>query len=109
MPDVLELLEQDGAELCRTLQRQYLTSCGESFSTLDQCAFAAEAMALGDVAECAASHIARAEDTSDSTTNGFYLGVVSALRKQRCHHSAQACPNGESADDSDLCGSDRDF
>ena len=23
------------------------------------------------------------------TTNGFYLGAVSALRKQRCHHSAQ--------------------
>ena len=49
-------------------------------------------MALGDVAECAASHTAWAEDTSDSTTNGFHLGAVSALRKQRCHHSAQACP-----------------
>ena len=49
-------------------------------------------MALGDVAECAASHTAWAEDTSDSTTNGFYLGAVPALRKQRCHHSAQACP-----------------
>ena len=82
----------DGEELCRALQRQYLTSCGESFETLDQCALAAEAMTLGDVAECAASHIARAEDTSDSTTNGFYLGAVPALRKQRCHHSAQACP-----------------
>ena len=23
---------------------------------------------------------------------GFYLGAVSALRKQRCHHSAHACP-----------------
>jgi len=92
VPEVLELLEQGGEELCRALQRQYLTSCGESFETLDQCAFAAEAMALGDVAECAASHTAWAEDTSDSTTNGFYLGAVSALRKRRCHHSAQACP-----------------
>ena len=92
VPEVLELLEQDGEELCRALPCLYLTSCGESFETLDQCAFAAEAMALGDVAECAASHTVWAEDTSDSTTNGFYLGVVSALRKQRCHHSAQACP-----------------
>ena len=41
VPDVLELLEQDGEELCRALQRQFLTSCGESFETLDQCAFAA--------------------------------------------------------------------
>ena len=41
VPDVLELLEQDGEEFCRALQRQYLTSCGESFETLDQCAFAA--------------------------------------------------------------------
>ena len=39
--DVLELLEQDGEELCRALQRLYLTSCGESFETLNQCAFAA--------------------------------------------------------------------
>ena len=92
VPEVFDLLEQDGEELCRALQRLYLTSCGESFETLDQCVFAAEAMALGDVAECAASHTAWAEDTSDSTTNGFYLGAVPALRKQRCHHSAQACP-----------------
>ena len=49
-------------------------------------------MALGDVAECAASQTVWAEDTPDSTTNGFYLGVVSMLRKQRCHHSAQAYP-----------------
>ena len=41
VPEVLELLEQDGEELCRALQRLYLTSCGESFETLDQCAFAA--------------------------------------------------------------------
>ena len=40
VPEVLELLEQDGEELCRALQRLYLTSCGESFETLDQCAFA---------------------------------------------------------------------
>jgi len=92
VPEVLELLEQGGEELCRALQRQYLTSCGESFETLDQCAIAAEAMALGDVAECAVSHTAWAEDTSDSTTNGFYLGAVSALRKRQCHHSALACP-----------------
>ena len=92
VPKVLELLEQDGEEFCRALQRQYRTSCGESFTTLDQCAFAAEVIALRDVEECAASHTAWAEDTSDSTTSGFYLGVVSALRKQRCHHSAQACP-----------------
>ena len=59
VPEVLELLEQGGEELCRALQRQYLLSCGESFETLDQCAFAAEAMALGDVAECAASHTRR--------------------------------------------------
>ena len=44
------------------------------------------------MAECAASHTVWAKDTSDSTTNGFHLGAVSALRKQRCHHSAQACP-----------------
>ena len=81
VPEVLELLEQGGEELCRALQRQYLTSCGESFETLGQCAFAAEVMAFGDVAECAVSHTAWAEDTPDS-----------ALRKQRCHHSAQACP-----------------
>ena len=74
------------------LQRLYLTSFGESFETLDQCAFAAEAMTLGEVAECAARHTSWAEDTSDSTTNEFYLGAVSALRKQRCHHSAQARP-----------------
>ena len=41
VPDVLGLLEQDGEELCRALQRLYLTSFGESFETLDQCAFAA--------------------------------------------------------------------
>ena len=41
VPEVLELLEQDGEELCRALQRPYLTSCRESFETLDQCAFAA--------------------------------------------------------------------
>ena len=41
VPEVLELLEQDGEELCRALQRLYLTSCGESFETLDHCAFAA--------------------------------------------------------------------
>ena len=31
VPEVLDLLEQDDEELCRALQRQYLTSCGESF------------------------------------------------------------------------------
>ena len=41
VPEVLELPEQDREEFCRALQRQYLTSCGESFETLDQCAFAA--------------------------------------------------------------------
>ena len=41
MPEVLELLEQDGEELCQALPRLYLTCCGESFETLDQCAFAA--------------------------------------------------------------------
>ena len=92
VPEALELLKQDGEELCRALQYLYLTSCGENFETLDQCAFAAEAMALADVAECAAGHTAWAEDTSDDTTSGFYLGAVSTLRKQRCHHSAQACP-----------------
>ena len=30
VPEVLELLEQDGEEFCRALQRQYLTSCGDS-------------------------------------------------------------------------------
>ena len=90
--EMLDLPEQDGEELCRALQRLYPTSCGESFETLDQCAFAAEVMALGDVAESAASHTAWAEDTSDSSTNEFYLGVVSTLRKKRCLHSAQACP-----------------
>ena len=64
VPEVLELLEQGGEELCRALQRQCLASCGENFETLDHCAFAAETMA----------------------------GAVSALRKQRCHHFAQACP-----------------
>ena len=92
VPEVLELLEQDGEELCRVLQCPCLTSLGESFETLHRCAFAAKAMALGEVAECAASRTAWAEDTSDYTTNGFYLGAVSTPRKQRCHHSAQACP-----------------
>ena len=91
-PEALELLEQDGEELCRALQCLYLTSCGKSFETLERCAFAAKAMALGEVAECTASHAVRAEDTSDSTTNEFCLGAVLTLRKQRCHHSAQACP-----------------
>ena len=49
-------------------------------------------MALGKVAECAASHTTWADDTFDYSTNGFYLGAVSTLRKQRCLHSAQACP-----------------
>ena len=71
VPEMPELPEQDD-----------LTFCGESFETLDQCAFAAEDMALGDVAECAASHTVWAKDTSDSITNGFYLGAVSALRKR---------------------------
>ena len=92
VPDVLELVEQDGEELCQALQCLYLTSCGGSFETLNQCAFAAEVTALGDVAECVASHTAWAEDTSDSATNGFYLGAFSALRKRRCDHSTQACP-----------------
>ena len=39
VPEALELLEQDGEELCQAL-RQYLTSCGKSFETLDGCAFA---------------------------------------------------------------------
>ena len=91
-PEVLELLEQDGEELCRVLQCPYLTSRGESFEALERCAFAAKAMALGEVAECTASHAVRAKGTSDSTTNEFCLGAVSTLRKQRCHHSAQACP-----------------
>ena len=81
VPEVLELPDQDD-----------LTFCGESFETLDQCAFAAEVVALGDVAECAASHTVWAENTSDSTTNEFCLGAVSTLRKRRCDHSAQACP-----------------
>ena len=89
VPDVLELLEQDGEELCRAIQCPYLTSRGESFETLDRCAFATKVMALGEVAECTASHTVWAEDTSDSTTNEFYLGAVSTLRKQRCHHSAR--------------------
>ena len=80
VPEMLELPEQDD-----------LTFFGESFETLDQCAFAAEVMALGDVAECAASHTVWVEDTSDSIADGFYLGAVLALRKQR-HRSAQACP-----------------
>ena len=92
MPEVLELLEQECEELCRVLQCPFLTSRGESFETLDRCAFAAKALTLGEVAECAASHTARAEDTSDSITNGFYLCAVPTLREQRCHHSAQACP-----------------
>ena len=58
VPEALELLEQDGEELCQALQCLYFPSCGESFETLDQCAFVAEVMALGDVAECAASHAA---------------------------------------------------
>ena len=91
-PEVLELLEQDGEELCRALQRLYLTSCGKSFEILERCAFATKAMALGELAECTASHTVRATDTSDSTTNEFCLGAVSTLRKQRCHHSTQACP-----------------
>ena len=33
VPEVFDLLEQDGEELCRALQRQYLASCGESFET----------------------------------------------------------------------------
>ena len=56
VPAVLELLEQDGEELCRALQCPYLTSRGESFETLDRCAFAANAMSLGDVPECTGSH-----------------------------------------------------
>ena len=96
VPEMLELLEQD------------LTFCGESFETLDQCAFAAEIRALGDVAECAASHTVWVKDTSDSITNEFCLGAVSALRKQRCLHSAQACSMESLADDSGLCGSDRE-
>ena len=81
VPEMFELPEQDD-----------LTFCGESFETLDQCAFAAEVMSLGDVAECAASHTVCAKDTSDSITNGFYLGAVPTLRKLQCDHSAQACP-----------------
>ena len=94
---MLELPEQDGEELCRALQRLYHTSCGESFGTMDQCASAAEVMALGDVAECAASHTAWAENTSDSSTNEFYLGVVCA-----------SVSYGEFADESGLCSSERD-
>ena len=41
VPEMLELLKQSNEELCRALQRQCLTPCGESFETLDQCAFAA--------------------------------------------------------------------
>ena len=40
VPEVLELLEENDEELCRALQCLYLTSFGESFETLDQCAFA---------------------------------------------------------------------
>ena len=92
LPEVPGLLEQDGEELCRALQCPYLTSRGESFETLDRCAFAAKAMALVEVVECTASHTAWAEDMSEFIMNEFYLGAVSTLRKQRCHHSAQACP-----------------
>ena len=106
--EMLELPEQDGEELCRALQRLYPTSCGESFETLDQCAFAAEVMALGDVAECAASHTAWAEDTSGSSTNEFYLGVVSTLRRATMPPLRASVSYGESADESGLCSSDRD-
>ena len=41
VPEGLELLEQDGEDFCRALQRQYFTTFGDSFETLDQCAFAA--------------------------------------------------------------------
>ena len=99
-------LNQWSSSIEEPLHQDDLTFCGESFETLDQCAFAAEIMALGDVAECAASHTVWAKDTSDSVTNGFYLGAVSALRKRRCDHSAQACPMRE-AQREDLQGVDR--
>ena len=91
-------LNQWSSSIEEPLHQDDLTFCGESFETLDQCAFAAEVMALGDVAECAASHTVWAEDTSDSVTNGFYLGAVSALRKRRCDHSAHGVSHGESVD-----------
>ena len=73
VPEVIELLKQDGEELFLALQRLYLTSSGESFETLDQCAFAAKAMALGEVAECAASHTVWVRDTSDFITNSSIM------------------------------------
>ena len=63
------------------MEQDDLTFCGWSFDTLDQSAFAAEVMTLRDVAECVSSHTVWAKDTSDSITNGFYVGAVSALRK----------------------------
>ena len=104
VPEVLELLEQDGEELCRAPQRQYLTSCGESFETLDRCALASKAMALREVAECAASHIPWAEDTTDSTMSEFYLGAVSTLKPPL----RASVSHRELADDSGLCSSDCD-
>ena len=89
--------------LRRVTEQDDLTFCGDSFETLDQCAFAAEVMALGEVAECAASHTVWAKDTSDSITNGSYLGEEATMRPLRAGVS-----HGESADDSDLCSYDRD-
>ena len=95
VPEMLELLEQDGEELCRVLQCPYLTSRGESFETLDRDAFAAEAMALGG-AEVRLHHERvlswRRFDAEEAT--------MPSLRASVFH--------GEFADDSGLCSSDRD-
>ena len=67
VPEVLELLKQDGEELCPAFQRLYLTSSGESFETLNRCALAAKAMALGEVFERAAQRGLKTRPSSPRT------------------------------------------
>ena len=64
--DVLELLEQDGEELCRGLQRQYLTSFVESFETLDKCAFASLIATLSAETELPKGRLGQPLDRSQS-------------------------------------------
>ena len=95
-------------QMCLKLQCLYLTSCGKSFETLDRCAFAAKAMAIGEVAECAASHTAWAEDTSDFAANGILSWCLFGAEEATLPPFRASVSQGESADNSGLCSSDCD-
>ena len=85
VPEVLELLEQDGEELSRALQRPYLTSCGESFETLDHCAFAVLIATLSAETGLPKGRLGQFLDPAD-----VRVVLQEQVRRSSCRHGLRA-------------------